>query len=230
MSNYIEVMVIVEGKTEEIFINSMVTPYLAPKNIFVQATQVTKPGQKGGDVRFDRVKRDLAIHLKQRKDTYVTLFVDYYGIKSDWPGLDLVKKGATPKQIARTINHTTKTRAVELFSEQNAETRFIPFIAVHEFEALLFSDPGLLASHLEVKLSEVNTVLAECGGPEAINNNPNTAPSKRLDEWSKNGKFPKTTTGITIARDVGLKKMREECPLFDTWLHTFETIQEGFNG
>jgi hypothetical protein len=225
MSNYIEVMVIVEGKTEEIFINSMVTPYLAQKNIFVRATQITKPGQKGGDVRFARVKRDLAIHLKQRKNTYVTLFVDYYGIKSDWPGLDSIREGATPKQIAKTINHATKARAVALYSEQNAETRFIPFIAIHEFEALLFSDPELLSSHLEVKLSEVNAVLAECGGPEAINNNPDSAPSKRLDGWSKNGKFPKTTTGITIAQGIGINKMREKCPLFDNWLHTFETIQ-----
>ncbi len=48
MSNCIEVMVIVEGKTEEIFINSIVQPYLAPRNIFIRATQITKPGQKGG--------------------------------------------------------------------------------------------------------------------------------------------------------------------------------------
>ncbi|MFK5953861.1 MAG: DUF4276 family protein [Desulfobacterium sp.] len=230
MSNYIEVMVIVEGKTEEIFINSMVQPYLAPKNIFIRATQITKPGQKGGDVRFARVKRDLAIHLRQRKETYVTIFVDYYGIKHDWPGLDSVREGATPKQIARTINHATKAMAVELFAKENAENRFIPFIAVHEFEALLFSDPALLSSHLEVRLSDINAVLAQCGTPEAINNNPDTAPSKRLDGWSKNGKFPKTTTGIAIAQGIGINKMREECPLFDTWLNTFEMIQEGLNG
>ncbi len=229
MSNYIDVMTIVEGKTEEIFINSMVQPYLAEQNIFIRATQITKPGQKGGDVRFARVKRDLATHLKQRADTYVTLFVDYYGIKSDWPGLDLVPKGATSKQIATTINHATKARAVELFAGQNAEKRFIPFIAVHEFEALLFSDPALLSSYLEVRLSDVNAVLKECGAPEAINNNPETAPSKRLDAWSKHGKFPKTTTGIAIAHDIGIKKMRKKCPLFDTWLHTFETIRDGLN-
>jgi hypothetical protein len=59
----------------------------------IVATQITKPGQKGGDVRFERVKKDLGMHLKQRPDTYVTLFVDYYGIKSDWPSLSGIRQG-----------------------------------------------------------------------------------------------------------------------------------------
>lgn len=96
MSRCIEVMVIVEGKTEEIFIKKLVSPYLARNNIFMHATQISKPGQKGGDVKFVRAKEDFGNHLKQRPNTYVTLFVDYYGIKSDWPGLNDVRKGATP--------------------------------------------------------------------------------------------------------------------------------------
>ncbi|MGI6657283.1 MAG: DUF4276 family protein [Desulfobulbus sp.] len=68
MSDFIEVIAIVEGKTEEIFINSLLKPYLAEKKIFMTPTQVSKPGQKGGDVRFERVKRDIENHLKQRAD------------------------------------------------------------------------------------------------------------------------------------------------------------------
>ncbi len=115
MSNYIEVIVIVEGKTEQIFVESILAPYLGYngheadlvlaqiclttnlkinligyvlfhiKNIGMKATQVSKPGQKGGDVRFSRVKKDLRNHLKQRSDTYISTFVDYYGIK-EWLG------------------------------------------------------------------------------------------------------------------------------------------------
>jgi Domain of unknown function (DUF4276) len=68
MSNYINVVAIVEGKTEQIFIEQILKPYLAEKMIFMSATQVTKPGQKGGDVRFSRIKKDLELHLKQRQD------------------------------------------------------------------------------------------------------------------------------------------------------------------
>ncbi len=226
MSKYINVIAIVEGKTEQIFIESILEQYLGPKNIGIHATQLSKPGQKGGDVRFSRFKRDLGAHLKQRPDTYITTFIDYYGTK-EWPGLELVSPQALPAQIAKTINEATKTQVVSLFSEQQAERRFIPFVAVHEFEALLFSDAGTLARQLGIDESKVVTVLSECGSPEAINNNPLTAPSKRLDAWSANGKFLKTTMGVTIAKEIGIEKIRNECPLFNEWLKNFEAIQRG---
>lgn len=81
MSNIIEAMVIVEGKTEQIFIRELVAPYLAAKKIYMSATQITKPGAKGGDVKFKRVKNDIEKHLKQRSNTYISLFIDYYGMK-----------------------------------------------------------------------------------------------------------------------------------------------------
>lgn len=227
MNNYIEVIVIVEGKTEQTFIESILGPYLGHKNIGMIATQVSKPGQKGGDVRFSRVQKDLGNHLKQRPDIYVSTFVDYYGIK-EWPGLDDIPQKATPAKIAKSMNEATKKRVLSLFSEFNAEQRFIPYIAVHEFEALLFSDATILASHLHIAVSTVDDVLEDCGEPEAINNSPETAPSKRLNSWVK-GKFPKITTGIDVAREIGIEKMRDMCPLFDAWLQTFEEIQRGIN-
>ncbi|MBF0238062.1 MAG: DUF4276 family protein [SAR324 cluster bacterium] len=225
MSKYIEVIVIVEGKTEQIFIETLLCPYLGNKNIGIHATQVSKPGQKGGDVRFERVKKDLEHHLKQRSDTYVTTLVDYYGTK-EWPGLKEVRPGAEPQEIAETINTATKTEVVKLFFGQQAEKRFIPFIAVHEFETYLFSDSKTLSAELSIDVSQVDTVLAKFGQPEAINNSPETAPSKRLDLWTRTGKFPKTTKGLEIARKTGIEKIREKCPVFDAWLQTFETIQE----
>ncbi len=226
MSDYIEVIVIVEGKTEQIFVESILAPYLGYKNIGMKATQVSKPGQKGGDVRFSRVKKDLRNHLKQRSDTYVSTFVDYYGI-SEWPELNRIPVQAGPSQIAKILNDAAKNEVVSLFPKLQAERRFVPYIAVHEFEALLFSDVNTLAGQLGIDVSEVNDVLDQFEQPEAINNNPQTAPSRRLDSWTVNGKFPKTTTGIAIARKIGIKKMRNRCPLFNAWLQTLETIQKG---
>jgi len=226
MSDFIEVIAIVEGKTEEIFINSLLQPYLAQKMVFMTATQVTKPGQKGGDVRFERVRKDLEIHLKQRADTYVTTLVDFYGVR-EWPGVDLVPANAPPAKIAEIVNDATQAAVVDLFAEQQAKRRFIPHMAIHEFEALLFSDSASLAAELDIAEEKIAAVLAECGEPEAINNSPVTAPSKRLDGWSRNGEFPKTTTGIAVARSIGIQKMREQCPLFDAWLQRFEAIVGG---
>ena len=78
MSSYVEVMAIVEGRTEQIFIEQLLASYLGNKGISIRATQVSKPGQKGGDVTYERIERDVIKHLKQRQGTIVTTFIDYY--------------------------------------------------------------------------------------------------------------------------------------------------------
>lgn len=228
MNSYIEVMAIVEGKTEQIFIEGTLAPYLGEKKIFMHATQVTKPGQKGGDVRFSRVKNDLELHLKQRPDTFVTTFLDYYGVK-EWPAIDAVPPNATPSQIACVVNNAAKAEVVACFAAQEADRRFIPYMAIHEFEALLFSDSAVLASKLGIAEECVTAILTDCGEPEAINNNQLTAPSKRLNMLLRgsNKSFKKTSTGIDVAKAIGIVRMREECPLFNTWIEHFEAIVGG---
>lgn len=225
MSDYMEVIAIVEGKTEQVFIESILAPYLLRKQIYITATQISKPGQKGGDVRFVRAQRDIRSHLKQRADTYVTTFIDYYGTK-EWPGLDTVQANMTPEQISRHINTETKNAVNALFGGNQSERRFIPYMAMHEFEALLFSDTAILAENLECNEAAIKKVVQLCGEPEAINNSPNTAPSKRLDGWSSSGKIPKTSLGIAIAKEIGIEKMRLQCPQFNHWIASFEAIVE----
>jgi len=225
MSKYIEVIVIVEAKTEQIFIESILNPYLGHKNIGIHATQVSKPGQKGGDVKFSRVKKDIELHLRQRKDTYISTLVDYYGTR-EWPGIEDVPDKACPAKIAEVLYRATKEKVVSLFSDLMADKRFIPYISVHEFEALLFSDAEILSKELGISCTTVEKVLSECGSPEAINNNPSTAPSKRLENWSSSGTFLKTTAGINIADKIGVEKIRKHCLLFNEWIETLEKLQE----
>ncbi|ETR66429.1 MAG: hypothetical protein OMM_12805 [Candidatus Magnetoglobus multicellularis str. Araruama] len=92
MNNYAEIVVLVEGKTEQIFIQNIVAPTLFEKHIFMTPIIISKPGQKGGDIKFSRVINDINIHLKQRADTFLTLFIDFYGIPKDWPALKEDKK------------------------------------------------------------------------------------------------------------------------------------------
>lgn len=227
MNNYVEIIIIVEGRTEQIFIEKLLAPYLANKNVYIRATQVSKPGQKGGDVHFSRVKKDLELHLKQRSDTFLSTMVDYYGVK-EWPGLEVARTLKSPFEIAKTINESTKKEVENLFPELKTNFRFIPYIAIHEFEALLFSDAEILSNKLGVAKTKVEAVITEFESPEAINNNPNTAPSKRLNNWSPNHNFRKTTMGITIAEAIGIQKMRDNCPLFNAWLMEIEKIKNTF--
>ncbi len=223
MSNFAEITAIVEGKTEQIFIQDIVAPYLAGKGIYITPIIIAKPGQRGGDVKFARAKNDIELHLKQRSDTFLTLFVDYYGIKSDWPGLKEAKKESMPSGKAEKVNSATKEQVNNLFGKYNSDRRFIPYVAMHEFEAMLFSEPQELAKQLQVLQSDIDKILKECGEPENIDDSPHSAPSKRLEKLSS--RFKKTSTGIAIAKAIGLVKIRKRCPIFNNWLKEIESIK-----
>lgn len=222
MSKYVEVIAVVEGKTEQIFIEKIVKPYLAAKGIFISATQISKPGQKGGDVKFARAEKDIGSFLKQRKDIFVTTFFDYYGIK-EWPNLDLIQN-QSHTDIAALLNDGAVEQLKENYTQYNLNVRFIPFMAMHEFEALLFSEPSILARALNVKIENISEILSECVEPEKINSSRETAPSKRLNLLKSSGKYKKVTEGIAIADQIGIDKMREKCPLFHQWINSLEQL------
>ena len=227
MSKFVEVVALVEGLTEKIFLADLIVPHLAQRGVYLTPIVISKPGQKGGDVRFARVRDDIELHLKQRPDTYLTLFVDFYGIRSDWPGLVEAKAqkahgNKAHGNKAATIHSATQAEVERLFGEYGVYRRFLPYISMHEFEALLYSDPQTLAEQLGVAQAKIDAILAECGEPEAIDDSPETAPSKRLATLS--ARFKKTSTGIAVARAIGLPVMRQQCPLFNGWLTTIEDL------
>lgn len=225
MSEFAEIVALVEGTTEKIFVSKLLAPHLARWNVYMTPIIISKPGEKGGDVRFGRVKNDIGLHLKQRTGTYLTFFLDYYGLRSDWPGLGEARKRPRARDKAEAVNRATQDAVCRLFPERRAERRFIPYVAMHEFEALLFSAPEILASRLQVDPARIGEIVTECGSPEDIDDSPDTAPSKRLIRLSSN-RFRKTTTGIAIAEEIGLPAIRARCPLFDEWLTAIERLPE----
>lgn len=224
MRKYVQVVVIVEGKTEQVFVEKILAQELAKNRVLLTAIQASKPGQKGGDIRWRRIKRDLGNHLKQRSDTFVTTMVDYYGTKS-WPGLEQIAAGTAPDRIAETLNKAAFDDVVESYSEQRADIRFVPYISIHEFEALLFSNCALLAEAIGQELQVVQAVLDKCGTPEAINDSIETAPSKRIAQWTRGRKFCKTADGIAVAEKIGITQIRQKCRLFNNWLERLEALQ-----
>ena len=223
MNKSVEVVALVEGPTEKIFVEALLFPYLARAGVYMTSTILTKPGQNGGDVRFSRAQNDIERHLKQRKETWLTLLVDYYGMKRDWPGFQESKRKTRPASKARVMNEATRKQVNTLFGDHDSERRFIPYVSMFEFEALLFSDAKILAQKLNVRLKDVEKILRQCGEPEMINDKSQTAPSKRLETLSD--RFKKTTTGINIAREIGIDKMRESCPIFDEWITELENLK-----
>ena len=203
-------------------VNRPLAPYLGAKNVFMTPIILSRPGQKGGDVRFMRAREDIARHLKKRSDSYVSLLVDYYGIGRDWPGLDSVPPGASPRDIAAAICTETQNAIDAELADYRSDVRFVPHIAVQEFEALLFSDPVTLANAVEVDRKRIDAIIEKCGEAEAIDNSRHTAPSKRIEQLY--GRFKKTSDGIAIARDIGVERMRSVYHLFNGWLDRLESL------
>jgi len=215
MSNT-DVHVIVEGHTEQTFVREVLAPELAYQGVFLHPVLIGKPGHKGGHVRFERAKEDIGRFLKQRSSTQISTMFDYFRLDPSWPGNVNMPGSPTAMEKAEKIEEATLVRIRELFPDHNVEGRFIPYIEMHEFEALLFSDSSVLANKIGVNKGKIEDVLDEFGEPEEINDGPDTAPSKRLISLRKG--YRKVAMGKTISEAIGISTMRERCPHFDSLL------------
>lgn len=86
-------------------------------------------------------------------------------------------------------------------------------------EGLLFSDVSAFLNSFDSNEINYDALLNAADAfenPEMINNSPATAPSKRLIEAIPD--YNKVIFGNCVAMDIGLKKIREKCPLFNEWV------------
>lgn len=228
--NSIDIYIVVEGQTEQTFVRDVLAPQIAYKGIYLYPILIGKPGHKGGDIRFDRAKIDICNFLKQRNDTYISTMFDYYGIDSKWPGkvevLQQIQEGATLTAIdkAKILETATHNEIVSTFSGNNSENRFIPYIEMHEFEALLFSDVDILAEKADIDVSRIKEIIEEYNNPEEINDDSMKAPSKRLKALKEG--YRKVAMGKTVSDAIGIQVIRRQCPNFDNWLTKLERLKE----
>lgn len=219
----IRVNIVCEGQTDSRIINAILRHHLATFGVGVSAPMIGKSGKKGGAVTLKRLRENVRDCLLQDRGSYCTTFVDFYGIDGDFPG-----KG----EAGRMSDLPDKQRVIcDAFAEQLAQTlddgpmrRFIPFVQMHEFEGLLFSNPSQLANALRRQdlTQKLWAIRNEFPTPEHINDSSITAPSKRLQSLIP--RYRKVQEGERAARAIGLVRIRQECPLFDSWLARLENL------
>ena len=149
----------------------------------------------------------------------VTTLLDYYQLPSDFPGMGTRPAAGTPIQR---VTHIEQAIAQNLGSPLN----FKPFLVLHEFEAWLFSSPdelprAMTESHKQPQFAAIRAAVET---PEDINERPQYAPSKRIEEL-----FPayrKVLHGPTTAGRIGLDRIRAECPHFNAWFNELEAFAE----
>lgn len=212
------IAILVEGQTEERFIKEVLYEYFLNKNISVDPIIITSSKKangtkyKGGDVKFDKVVNE----IKKLLPSYevVSTLLDYYGIDEDF-------KGYLESLSKKTLIDKKETLETALRDEISS-AKFIPYIQMHEFEALLFSDvePFIYVDEAPHLLKELKEIVEQFETPEHINNSKETAPSKRIKTVYKS--YQKVMDGTLIAQEIGLNKIREKCKLFDEWINELE--------
>ena len=225
-------LVHVEGQTEEQFVNELLAPHLYGCGFSsVSARLVGNARQRdrrGGIKSWNTVRREIANHLKGDPGCLATTMVDYYGMPTGsraWPGrLEASRQGSSWDR-ARTVEEALFGEVVRELGSNFDGRRFIPFVAMHEFEALLFSDcdrfgQGIDRPELTPRFQEIRDQFAS---PEEIDDSPDTAPSKRVAELVPG--YQKPLMGSLAARNIGLDAIRSACPHFGRWLELLEGLQ-----
>lgn len=218
-------LVHVEGQTEETFVNEVLAPYLYQcgyQKVSARLVGNARQRNRRGGIRgWNTVRRDIVNHLKEDPGCIATTMVDYYALPSTgdkaWPG----------REQALSLPFAQKASVVQdaIFRDVQAAmgpdfipTRFIPYVIMHEFEALLFSDCARFAqavghAHL---IPELQAIRSQFNTPEEINDSYITAPSKRVESLIPG--YEKPLLGNLAAIEIGLATIRSQCPFFSDWL------------
>lgn len=215
----IHVYVLVEGQTEELFINEVIAPRYAPRSVYFSAILVeTRRGHKGGLVSYAKVKPQIERVCKEhhRAGAYVTTFFDLYALPVDFPHKQ------HPTYLALNDPYAKVQYLEQQLSADIAQPHFVPFIMLHEFEALLFVEPQRFADWTDAAsiVQTITQISQSYDSPELINDSPQTTPSKRILGLMPS--YDKVVQGTCIAADIGLDRLRASCPHFDGWLRLLE--------
>jgi hypothetical protein len=222
----IRLHVVAEGQTEEGFVNEILGPALAAQNVFVDVHCITTGRHRGtafrgGLMAYEHLARDLTLWMKQdqKAESWFTTMVDFYALPGDFPGLTAPTQTlGSPDRVAAleaALHEDMVTRLAGLPVAQ----RFIPYIQLHEFEALLFADPEAFLEAFPDgtdAVSKLTAIRKNFINPEDIDDKPQTAPSRRILALLPD--YQKPVAGLLIAQRIGLDAIRPACPHFSAWI------------
>ncbi len=222
----IRLHVIAEGQTEEAFVHLVLAPHLAERNVFADVHCVTtrrRHGKvwRGGLRRYAQVKKDIDLWCAndRRPDARFTTLLDLYGLPNDFPGRKESRDCSDPYEKVEIVE--------QALSEDVKDRRFLPYVQLHEFEALLLAEPRKLEDEFMEQaegIGRLEDLVSGFESPEQIDEGVETAPSKRIIREIPEYEGRKATAGPRVAGKIGTAVLREKCPHFGGWLETLETL------
>jgi hypothetical protein len=207
--------ILVEGPTEFNFVKDVMNPYLQGMGIQLRAIPF------GGYPKYQILAKQIKSYVYRTDVPFVTTMFDFYRLPADYPGRASLPQGNSTLQV----EHIERSFAGDIDARN-----FVPYIALHEFEALIFTDPDQIASLFDAKglAPKLTKIRRKYTSPEEIDDQ--TPPSRYLIDavakYPKSLQYQKTLHGPLIAQAVGLDRIRAECPHFNQWLERLESFAQ----
>lgn len=130
---------IVEGQTEETFVRDQLKPHLAQRSIWasvrcVQTSRKPNTKYRGGLRRYSQARDDISRWMREQPqpkhhDVRFTTMFDLFRLPDDFPGHHAAASNPDPISRATALENA--------MLEDIGDNRFVPYIQVHEFEALV---------------------------------------------------------------------------------------------
>lgn len=220
---WVRLYVTTEGQSERKFAEEVLRPHLANRYIDVRARVVVtnrKLGKRGGIIDYDKIRGDLhRLMLEdQQAEARFTTMIDLYALPDQFPGWTNAKQLSHPHDRIRVLEESLKT--------DFADHRFLPYIQLHEFEALLYCDLSQLQKRISGSEAGLRKLAHEVKdiSPEEINEGAATAPSKRIIRHVPIYEKSKVRVGAAAAAAIGLPALRSKCPHFNSWIKSLEAL------
>ncbi len=222
-----ELVVIVEGETEQTFVRDQLAGHLA---LFSTSAWAVLPGRHrnhGGVKKWQVARQDIIRTLKEGR--YCSTMFDYYAMPADWPG----RAQATPQPWSERASIVEGKIYQDISAEMGGRfdpKYFVPYVQLHEFEALAFANVDTLAEvlssvakHPSQQLAhKFHEILNTAGYPEAINDGYETCPSRRISSIVPG--YKKRVFGPIVTNRIGIEVLRARCSHFGKWLARLELL------
>jgi hypothetical protein len=222
--------IIVEGSTEEVFVNDLLVGHFASLDIFISARKIktgwdrlnNKPS-KGGLLKYIKFRNDVLRWIQSDRNlsnTWYTSMIDLYAFPKD----DL---SPYKTNIQSMHNPYQKIQALEsAIAVDINHPKFIPYVQLHEFESFLLVEPDKLITMYPSQQLYIDKLKRDIGDkkPEEINESSHTAPSKRIIKYLPDYEGQKAQVGPLVAQEIGLSELRCNCPHFNEWLTKLENL------
>ncbi len=220
---WLRLYITTEGQSERKFADEVLRPHLAAFSIDVKSRVVLtnrKLGKRGGILDFEKIHGDLRRLMREdnHPEARFTTMVDLYALPPEFPGWAEARRKNEPKERVEVLEAALQSNI--------GDSRFLPYIQLHEFEALLYCDLWQLQRRIADSERAFAALAQEVRGmePEEINEGVTTAPSKRIISHVPIYDRLKVRVGAPAAAAIGLPGLRARCPHFNEWVGRLEAL------